>query len=445
MKSMTDFIMEQEQPLYVEEAFDEAELVSSYMSLCAASANMMYMCECVTIVEFCESNDIPLPEKLIQEGWLADKFSKIWAKISEIFAKIADWFKGLVKGTATAFAKTKITEIIAKLRTYDGETAVSGDKATSLKFLGGMYYFILEVLDKFREAVLDPIAAISTASGSYADGVFGESKDDTTAKHIYFINIDNLISDLEFLSSTSKWKDANGTGINDWHTNLKLLKTNANITDERPIAMDNKTSITFKQVIGLLEKINRIDIPTKSGKLLKEIQKDEDAIKKYTPNTEKFSAGTKLSEIRTELNGIEGIREKDPSNNPVNNKYIKVIKDQLVKAKFGHDDGSGGTTTVDYNAAAPNDVLENDLTITLIKGTWTADPDTQKKVKTAADKLAKVYDNIMKAVVDVAELATKDIKKAEGEDETYKKELETANKDSNSESIGRRSELFKKK
>lgn len=441
MKSMTDFIMEQEQPLYVEEAFDEAELVSSYMSLCAASANMMYMCECVTIVEFCESNDIPLPEKLIQEGWLADKFSKIWAKISEIFAKIAEWFKGLVKGTATAFAKTKITEIIAKLRTYDGETEVKNDKAESLRFLGMMYLYILNVLEKFREAVLTPVAVLST-QGNTID----ENSDSKSAKHEYLANIDNLTADLEFLSSTSKWKDANGNYIKDFHKNLKHLsmteidKNNNSVT----VIYESDEPVTFKEVIYVLEKINRIDIPTKSGKLLKEIQKDEDAIKKYKPNTETISAGKSYYDIKQDLLKNDDNKKKDDDGN-VTNALADAILKQLDAAKYKHIDSSSGDESVTTGAGKIhyNDTLKDDLTINLTKGTWVADSDTQKKVKIAADKLAKVYDNVMKAVVDVAELATKDIKKAEGEDKAYNKALERANKESNSAAISDRSELLK--
>ena len=80
MKSMTDFIMEQEMPSVEEEVFNESALVSQFMGMQAAAAEMNCIYEYASIATFCESNDIEIPEMLVQEGF-KDVMNKIWTGI----------------------------------------------------------------------------------------------------------------------------------------------------------------------------------------------------------------------------------------------------------------------------------------------------------------------------------------------------------------------------
>lgn len=378
MKSMTDFIMEQEQSVVVEEAFNEAELVSSYMSVCASAANMACVYECASIVEFCAANDIAVPATLVQEGF-SDFMSKVWKGISDFFAKIAEWFKGLVKGTTAVFAKAKLQETIAKLKTYDESTEVSSDKVKSLIYLNFMYGNILDVLEKFRDAVLTPIT--------------DESKTDENQKNDYIARAKDLLDDLTFLESSKNWKDANGEAIKN--QSFKIL-TDFTVSDTgvfagyNPSSTDpNANKITFGAVIKLLENINRLDIPTKAGKLLDAIGADEAKIKKLQTKEITINAGTSKSDA-----DAAGLPMSIQSNGKLWN------GDQLRDTYTG-----------------PSNQLE-----------WVADKETQGTIKKCADSLAKVYDNIATATLDVTDKMFKDLKHAEGEEKAYKSNLEAANK-----------------
>lgn len=263
MKSMTDFIMEQEAPQVVEESFNENELVSNFMGVCAASANLTCVLECANIVEFCNANDIAVPS-IIQEGW-----ADFWTGFKNFFKRIADWFKSLVKGTTAVFAKNKLTSLIAKLRTFDKEELVAdADKILPL-MIGAR--FIIEVLDKFRADVCEKIiekhgdmdSADAANGGKALYDAIKEAED--TAAGIKDLN--------KWFSSTG---ELNGTGERaalvlkvcgvSSTDQLKTIKSDISLAD---IKANNKT-YNIAALIQDLEAINEMNIPSQGEKILKQ-------------------------------------------------------------------------------------------------------------------------------------------------------------------------------
>lgn len=408
MKSMTDFIMEQEMPSVEEEVFNESALVSQFMGMQAAAAEMNCIYEYASIVTFCESNDIEIPEMLVQEGF-KDVMNKIWTGISNFFKKIADWFKSLVKGTVATFSNAKLNEIIAKLKTYDLNTEVEDKKIIAPMVI---YVYIVAALEGFREFVIHPIAE-NTVDGSGSK----DDKDNQLAAKVFIDNLDGYIEDIKKLKETSNWKSIDGSFVNNF--DLPVLKKYL------PIDIDDtvKTTVfdlykggtkpTYEVVVAVLEKVNRIDIPKTGTKLLSELNVD---ITKFT----KLKNGEKVK--------VEFKANDNTSNLAKANKVDETALAQEIMVAYG-----AGTVNKDGEISVDGSVEVTTLS------TWVSDPDVQKKVKEASDLLATVYDKAKTGLADTATSVFKDLKKAEGEeaDKTYQHELKGLNADTGRNRISR--------
>lgn len=359
MKSMTDFIMEQEQPAVVTESYTDADLVSDYMSLCAASANMACIYECATIVEFCQANDIAIPDTLVQEGF-SEFMSKIWKGIADFFEKIAEWFKGLVKKSTSTFAKASIQKTIAKLKTLDENEEISGENGKKILYIGVVYNYIIEALESFRQYVITDIVEsdykITETSQQDADN--------------YMLNVEKLTADLKLLGDKSNWLDAqNAAKAND---KFQLIGGSMDMLIN--MSKDGSHKITIGDAIEILEKINELNIPANGTKLLQKLDADQ-------------------------------------------KKFYEVVKQQeTVK------NSDGSTTTSD-------------------KFVWQTSGKTQDKVKKCADALAKAYDTISLAFVDITNMTFKDTEVAADKKKEYDKEVAKANNAAKSEDIKKKSEI----
>lgn len=262
---MTDFIMEQEAPQVVEESFNENELVSNFMGVCAASANLTCVLECANIVEFCNANDIAVPS-IIQEGW-----ADFWTGIKNFFKRIADWFKSLVKGTVATFEKSTLQKIIAKLRTFDKEEPVENvDKILPL-MIGAR--FIITVLDKFRADVCEKIIE------KHGDM---DSEDTTNGGKELYDAIKEAEDTAAGIKDLNKWFTSTGelSGVGERTTlvlkvcevssidDLKTIKSNISLAE-----LSDKTNPKTYNIAALiqdLEAINELNIPSQGEKILKQ-------------------------------------------------------------------------------------------------------------------------------------------------------------------------------
>ena len=414
MKSMTDFIMEQEMPSVEEEVFNEAALVSQFMGMQAAAAEMNCIYEYASIATFCESNDIEIPEMLVQEGF-RDVMNKIWSGISNFFKKIADWFKSLVKGTVATFSASKLNEIIAKLKTYDLKTEVEDKKIIAPLII---YQYIVAALEGFREFVIHPIAE-NTVDGSGSK----DDKDNQLVAKVFIDHLDGYIEDIKKLKETSNWKSIDGSFVNNF--DLPVLKHFINnIDDTGKITstvldgiVDKSVKVTYQNVVDTLEKVNRLDIPKTGTKILSELNVD---VTKFT----KLKNGEK---VKVEF------KPKDNTSNlaKANNVDETALANEIIVA-YGD-----GTVNKDGEIS-----VDGAVEVTTLP-TWVSDPDVQKKVKEASDLLATVYDKAKTGLSDTAAAVFKDLKKADGEeaDKTYQHELKGLNADTGRTRLSRNNSI----
>lgn len=410
MKSMTDFIMEQEMPSVEEaEVFSESALVSQFMGMQAAAAEMNCIYEYASIATFCESNDIEIPEMLVQEGF-KDVMDKIWTGISNFFKKIADWFKSLVKGTVSTFSASKLNEIIAKLKTYSLDNEVEDTKIVAPLVI---YLNILGAMEAFRELVIHPIAE-NTVDESNAAGT-DEQQAQKRAKD-FIDNLDGFIEDLKKVKESSNWKNVDGAFVNDFELPV-ISKYTPDTTDPSKAllkaAKDKTAKIKYQQVVDTLEKVNRLDIPKTGTKLLSELHVD---VNKFTTS-------------KNDLKTMVSVKVGDDPDTVAKDK--KVDETSLKKALNDVHALSGGT-------------VSKEVTVEVIRvATWVSDSDVQKKIKETADLLAVIYDKAKTGLSDTAAAVFKDLKKAEGEDanKTYQDELKGLNSDTNRDKISKNRKL----
>lgn len=414
MKSMTDFIMEQEMPSVEEEVFNESALVSQFMGMQAAAAEMNCIYEYASIVTFCESNDIEIPEMLVQEGF-KDVMNKIWTGISNFFKKIADWFKSLVKGTVATFSASKLNEIIAKLKTYDLETKVEDKKIIAPLII---YQYIVAALEGFREFVIHPIAE-NTVDGSGSK----DDKHNQIAAKVFIDKLDGYIEDIKKLKETSNWKSIDGSFVNNF--DLPVLKHFINITDDTgkitSTILDGiaggSVKVTYQDVVDTLEKVNRLDIPKTGTKILSELNVD---VTKFT----KLKNGEKVK--------VEFKANDNTSNLAKANNVDETSLAQEIIVTYGV-----GTVNKDGEIS-----VDGAVEVTTLPK-WVSDPDVQKKVKEASDLLATVYDKAKTGLSDTAAAVFKDLKKADGEeaDKTYQHELKGLNADTGRTRLSRNNSI----
>ena len=409
MKSMTDFIMEQEMPSVEEEVFNESALVSQFMGMQAAAAEMNCIYEYASIATFCESNDIEIPEMLVQEGF-KDVMDKIWTGISNFFKKIADWFKSLVKGTVSTFSASKLNEIIAKLKTYSLDTDVEDTKIVAPLVI---YLNILGAMEAFRELVIHPIAE-NTVDESNAAGT--DEQQAQKKANDFIANLDGFIEDLKKIKESSNWKNVDGAFVDGFELPV-ISKYTPDTTDPSKALLETakgkSPKIKYQQVVDTLEKVNRLDIPKTGTKLLSELHVD---VNKFTTS-------------KNDLKTMVSVKVGDDPDTVAKDK--KVDNTSLKKALNDAHALSGGT-------------VSKEVTVEVIRvATWVSDSDVQKKIKETADLLAVIYDKAKTGLSDTAAAVFKDLKKAEGEDanKTYQDELKGLNSDTNRDRISKSRKL----
>ena len=386
MKSMTDFIMEQEMPSVEEEVFNESALVSQFMGMQAAAAEMNCIYEYASIVTFCESNDIEIPEMLVQEGF-KDTWNNILTAISNFFKKIAEWFKSLVKGTVATFSSAKLNEIIAKLETYSADEPLTEKKIIHPAII---YVHIVGALEAYRDFVINPIA--EGTADTKAD------PNDKKRAEAFISDLQDYMEDLKTLKEASNWKSATGeikTGFE-----LKVLNkysqdaASADLNELVKQSTKTDTDVTYGWLIDVLKTVNRLNIPNSGTKILSALNASETKFTKLK-NSEKITIEVKIG---------DNVANLAKSNN---------VDKTALETAIGSANIDDGKSKVDVDVKV--DTIAR----------WIADPDVQKNVKDAADLLATVYDKAKTCLADTAALVFKDLKKAEGDaaDKQYQASL----------------------
>lgn len=254
MASMTDYLEEkaiQESATFTSVEETEEQLahavLESYIAMTAAFANVECMLEHATIAAFCKEAEIETPD-IVQES--------AWDAIANVFSEIGEWFKGLLRGFIGLFTSAKLQKLIAKLKQVSGSAEIKMDTDVAMMafFTDSMFTY----LENFKKEVID-------------------SPDDVNKK-----DLQTKVDSLEDLMDPENWKAGALKNTINSLAGATLLKSSETMTP------DNKESITVTNLIEILEKINKFDIPKRGNDLLRSLKFDKTKyIEKDTDGNEK--------------------------------------------------------------------------------------------------------------------------------------------------------------
>ena len=335
MKTMTEFIMEQEAPTeeLLCESFNENELVSQFMALQAASANLDCMFEYATIANFCEANELTMPEKLVQEGFV-DSLKSIGKSIADWFKRVIEWFKGIIKGTSTAFAKAKITETIAKFKQYnsaDGSKNLSQEMSTKVKYVTYAVEVLWGFLVKFKEVLSASMENLSIAGRAL------EQADQEYQR--VMVDADEINEALKKFTKTTNWIDSNGVIKNEAFTTIAAA---ADVST--PEVDTTHDTLSVDTVIKYLQRVNKYNIPSKGNELLKQL----DAL------------DTKFVEVHRNGANVETTLKADANFETASKEMTKKIKDMANHLAKAYDEVT--KKFADIAATAAKDIEVTDKT-----------------------------------------------------------------------------------
>lgn len=325
MKSMTDFIMEQEIQTTVEaaEVFEESTLVSDYMALCASTKMMECVCEFATIGAFCESNEITVPA-VIQEGW-----AEFWSGVKNFFVNIGKWFKSLIKGTISAVQKASLPAVIAKLKQKNPSKNVKDEK---IAFMAATTELIWKMLKDFKDLLEGTVDVYKTKADAAA-GV-GDVIDEKKTNEI-ISKIDDLKEDLDSVLKDKSWKDDGKL------KNLDLKYSGGDIKSAAKAAGEDPENMTVEDLINCLTAINAVNIPTEGEKLLKQFDVKWENFKavKVAESKGEGGAGVKKGDTYvTDKKDDELIKTLKKTADSFAKAYDKVTQGLISLAKLEADD-----------------------------------------------------------------------------------------------------------
>lgn len=300
MASMTDFVKTkiiQESSTNEKTMTDEeiaTSVLESYMSMTAAFASVDCICECVKINHFCESAEIPIPENTLP---YMESFAD---SVHDLFEKIGEWFRTIIQGLINIFSSSKLTKLIAKLKTMDPMEEIKGGSDVVVMAYGTTT--IVQTLEDFKETLIDEIPDQKT--------------------------VDEYIEQYEKMNNSDYW-------------------TKGVIKSSNPIATtdtQHKSSdaITIANLITILEDINKYDIPKRGSSLLKSLKFDKNKYKAKDDN------GVETEEIDKNL-----VRSINKCARLVAKLYDKVTKG-LIKVS----DKAFGKTEVKDNESYESNLKE---------------------------------------------------------------------------------------
>lgn len=244
MKTMSDFIMEQE--ITTSSANDDMEIMEGFMKLSAIGAVAECYCEHAAIAAFSEEAGINVftesDDNVMKKAWNATK---------EFFSKIWEWLKSLISGIIRFFTKSSVDRLIVKLKELKNEGKLKNTRSSN-EF--NDYTDELETVNKEILKGIDP-------NSLDVDAVF------------------KLVHDFseEVKKGAEGFKGEN-SGIKGFISQAEdFLKKDA--VKDKFKANDEK-STDLDAVIAVLERMSAADIPSKGRKLLKKLEFDKSNYKK---------------------------------------------------------------------------------------------------------------------------------------------------------------------
>lgn len=226
MKTMSDFIMEQE--VNTAAVDNDLEIMEGFMKLSAVGAVAETYCEHAAIAEFATENGISVftesDDNILKKAWNATK---------EFFSKIWEWLKALVRGVINFFTKSSLDRLIVKLE----EMKSNGELKSS------------SILTDIDISKID------------ADGII-------------------LLVD-EFADAIKKGEEAsNDAAMKSFIERAEAFLKKDNIKDTFKKNGEDGTASKYDDVLATLKKFSAKDVPSNGRKLLKKLEFNKSNYKK---------------------------------------------------------------------------------------------------------------------------------------------------------------------
>lgn len=281
---MSDFIMEQE---VVETENNDLEIMESFMNVLAIGAVAEAYCEHAAIAGFAAENGL----NVFSES-AGDIVNKAWNTTKEFFSKIWEWLKSIVSGIIRFFTKSSVDRLIVKLKEYKEKG----------KF-------------QYEDEGKDVLVGINPAA----------------------LDVDDLFTLVDDFSEYVKSK-SEGSGAKSFIEKAEAFLKKDTVKEK--FKKDNDKFAALDEVISVLEKMSKADIPSKGRKLLKKLEFNKKNYKKGGEGDDKDKINKDLvKEIKKAANLVAKAYDTYVSNtvklvNKVLKKNISEEKDYAADNKF---------------------------------------------------------------------------------------------------------------
>lgn len=239
-KSISDFIMEQEQQSFVVE---ETPLDTAFMEMSIALNLLDAYTANDAIVEYCVENEIAISESF------GEKVKGIGGKIAEGGKKVIDFIKAIVRNIVNALASDTIDKTIATIK----ERQRASEEAL-------VWTFKLPDIN----ALLDDVKSFTSfvAEGNWAQSE-DEDADNATNWTQEIQDILGAADSLDAMKKRYSWEEKKDMTTDEFVAELRKLK-------------DSKTAVKAKKILKDLDKANFknvVDGKNKPNQLIKQIKK----------------------------------------------------------------------------------------------------------------------------------------------------------------------------
>ena len=300
MKTMSDFIMEQE----VTDITDGStvDVLHGFMEMNAIAAVAECYCEHAAIAQFANETGLNIFTESDE-----NIFKKAWEGVKSFFSMIWDWLKAIVKAVISIFKQTSLEKCIEQLKKMLDDNKEMADKKCDFDGRACDALAVMELVYDFKEAVT----------------VTGEATDTT-------VSVKKMES---FIEKAKNWKD-------EYKKDKKGDFGGAYVTDSLP---DNPkmTNVvrtksgkgfhegTWGDLLTILLFMREANIPSRGAKLLKQIDFDKNKVKAAKGDTEKAV----ITAIKKAANALAKVYDLYQSSTikMVKKLLNKEIRDQKLK------------------------------------------------------------------------------------------------------------------
>lgn len=235
MKTMSDFIMEQEQTTAVNSADNDLQIMESFMKLNAIGAVAECYAEHAAIAKFAENAGVHIFTESSEET-----HSKVLQAVGNFFKNIWEWLCSLVRGVLHVFHKMALKKCISKLE----ELQDKGVK--KLSGIDTRYMSAVEIID-----IIDDFGEVINSKGNNTSEVdkFSESAEGMleALKADSFTKLEGLKTKITFKTFGQVFK----AYFDRWN-NFEVGDVTA--------------------LLKALKKLDEVDIPVRGNKLLKKFE-----------------------------------------------------------------------------------------------------------------------------------------------------------------------------